>query len=103
MLKRTRKPIHPGEILKELYLDTLNIGISEFADRIGISRKTVSAIVNGHRGITPEMAVRFAMALPNTDADMWLNLQNACDLFEARQRLEQVKIQPVAQPQPAMA
>lgn len=98
MMKRTRKPTHPGAILKELYLDELHIGISEFADRIGISRKTVSGIVNGHRGVTPEMAVRFSKALPNTNPEMWLNLQKSYDLFEAEQRLSEVKIVPVLQP-----
>ena len=70
MSKRTRKPTHPGAILKELYLDELHIGIAEFADRIGISRKTASGIVNGRRGVTPEMAVRFPRALPNTSPEM---------------------------------
>ena len=97
MFERTRKPTHPGEILKELYLTPMHVGISEFADCIGISRKTVSAIINGHRRVTPDMAVRFAMALPNTDADMWLNLQKACDLFDARRELAHVSITPVAQ------
>ena len=97
-MKRTRKPTHPGAILKELYLDELHIGISEFADRIGLSRKTVSGIVNGHRGVTPEMAVRFSKALPNTGPEMWLNLQKSYDLFEAEQRLSEVKIVPVLQP-----
>ena len=87
MVTITRKPTHPGEILKEFYLDPLGITIADFAAGIGISRKTVSAIVNGHRRVTPEMAVRFAMALPTTNADMWLNLQNALDLYEARQYL----------------
>ena len=87
MIKRTRKPSHPGEILKVLYLDELHIGISEFADCIGISRKTVSGIVNGHRGVTPEMAVRLSKALPNTSAEMWLNLQKSYDLFEAEEKL----------------
>lgn len=98
MIKRTRRPTHPGAILKELYLDELHIGISEFADCIGISRKTVSGIVNGHRGVTPEMAVRFSKALPNTSPEMWLNLQKSYDLFEAEQRLSEVKIVPVLQP-----
>ena len=98
MIEMKIKPTHPGEILKELYLDPMNIGISAFADRIGISRKTVSAIINGHRRVTPDMAVRFSMALPNTSADMWLNLQKACDLFDARRELAHVSITPVAQP-----
>ena len=98
MLERTRRPTHPGEILKELYLTPMNIGISEFAEGIGISRKTVSAIINGHRRVTPDMAVRFAMALPTTNADMWLNLQKACDLYDARQALAHVEIAPMTSP-----
>ena len=98
MIERTRKPTHPGEILREVYLAPLNVGISEFAERIGMSRKTVSAIINGHRRVTPDMAVRFAMALPTTNADMWLNLQKACDLYEARRELAHVEITPVSQP-----
>ena len=98
MLERTRRPTHPGEILKELYLTPMNIGISEFAEGIGISRKTVSAIINGHRRVTPDMAVRFAMALPTTNADMWLNLQKACDLYDARRALAHVEIAPMTSP-----
>ena len=88
----TRRPTYPGEILKEMYLDPLNIGISEFADAIGISRKTVSAIINGHRRVTPEMALRFALALPTTNAEMWLNLQRAVDLYDLRQTIEPERI-----------
>ena len=99
MIERTRKPTHPGRILKEMYLIPLHIGISDFAKRIDISRKTVSAIINGHRRVTPDMAVRFAMALPNTNADMWLNLQRACDLYDARRALAHVEIYPVADPE----
>lgn len=95
MVTTTRKPTHPGEILHELYLVPLKIGVGEFADRIGISRKTVSGIVNGHRRVTPEMALRFSMALPTTTADMWLNLQNACDLYEARARIRDFSVLPL--------
>ena len=101
MIERTRRPTHPGEILKELYLEPMDVGTSEFAACIGISRKTVSAIINGHRRVTPDMAVRFAMALPNTNADMWLNLQKACDLYDARRELSNVSITPVARLAPA--
>lgn len=91
----TRKPTHPGEILQAMYLEPMGIGISDFAEAIGVSRKTVSAIVNGRARVTPEMALRFAMALPSTNADYWLNLQKSCDLFSARRRLEQINISPM--------
>lgn len=94
--QRTRKPTHPGVILKELYLDELGIGISEFAEHIGVSRKTVSAVINGHARVTPELAVRFALALPDTSAVMWLNLQRECDLFDAVQTVQPSTVQPFA-------
>lgn len=96
-MKRTRRPTHPGTILNTLYLDPLSISITDFADRIGISRKTISGIINGHRSVTPEMAVRFAMALPSTSAETWLNLQKAYDLYDAEQKLraEHIRITPL--------
>ena len=93
---RTRRPTHPGVVLKELYLDALGIGISEFAEHVGVSRKTVSAVVNGHARVTPELAVRFALALPSTSAAMWLNLQRECDLFDAVQTVPPASVLPFA-------
>ena len=87
-MKRARKPAHPGEILKELYLDGLNITITEFADHIGVSRKAISAIVNGRKGVTPEMALRFSMAFPNTTPESWINLQRNHDLWLVEKSLE---------------
>lgn len=80
-MKKTRKPTHPGEILKELYLDELGITITEFADHIGVSRKAISAIVNEHKSVTPEMALRFSMAFPNTTPESWINLQRNYDIW----------------------
>ena len=91
-MERTRKPALPGEILKEMYLDPLGLTITDFAGRIGVSRKTVSAIVNGHSPVTVDMAL-------STTPDLWLNLQRAVDLWEARQRHGSwTQVQPIAQP-----
>lgn len=75
-------PSHPGEILKRLYLDELHITISDFADKIGVSRKAVSCIVNKRKSVTPEMALRFAAAL-NTRPGIWIDLQSNYDLWQA--------------------
>ncbi len=83
-MERTRKPSMPGEVLKEMYLDPLNVTITDFAERIGVSRKTVSSLVNGRTPVTVDMALRLSMAL-NTTPDLWLNLQRAVDLWKARQ------------------
>jgi antitoxin HigA-1 len=84
--KRTRRPNLPGEILAELYLASHEISISKFAEACGVTRKHMSQIVNGHAAITAEMATRMAAVL-GTTAQYWLNLQNAVDLFDARERL----------------
>ena len=75
-------PSHPGGILKRMYLDELNLSIAGFAERIGVSRKAVSAIVNGKKSVTPEMALRFAAALKTTPR-LWINLQSNYDLWQA--------------------
>jgi len=59
-------PAHPGEILRELYLDELGLSITEAAKGLGISRKTLSELVNGKAGISPTMAMRLSIAFPNT-------------------------------------
>jgi addiction module HigA family antidote len=82
MLKRAMPPLHPGEILKELYMNTLGIGVTELADNLKVARKTISLIVNGHSGISVEMALRLSVAF-NTTPELWLNLQRSYDLWNA--------------------
>ena len=84
--QRTRRPSLPGEILAELYLAPHEISIARFAEACGVTRKHMSAIVNGHAAITAEMAARMAAVL-GTTAQYWLNLQNAVDLYDAQERL----------------
>ena len=81
LIERKECPSHPGEILKCLFLDELNITITDFAKAIEVSRKAVSAIVNQHKSVTPEMALRFAKAL-STTVDIWLNLQKNYDVWQ---------------------
>ena len=83
---KKRRPSLPGEILAELYLAPHNISIAKFAEAVGVSRKHMSAIVNGRAAITADTASRMAVVL-GTAAQFWLNLQNAVDLYDAQQRL----------------
>ena len=83
-MERTRQPSRPGDILKELYLAPLGMSASAFAAHIGVSRKTVSAILNGRAAISVDMALRLSRAF-GTTPDLWLNLQQKCDLWHARQ------------------
>ena len=82
MLKKEMPPVHPGEILKEMYLLPMNITISDAAANLGVSRKTISQLVNGRMGISVEMALRLSKAF-GTTAELWLNLQRGYDLWNA--------------------
>jgi addiction module HigA family antidote len=84
---RMHNPAHPGEILKELYLEPLNLTVTEAAKHLGITRKTLSQLVNGQAGISTAMALRLAKAL-NTTPDSWLNMQKNYDLWRVGQSLD---------------
>ena len=82
MRKMERKPTHPGKIIKEDYLKPLSITIGGLAAIIGISRKTLSKILNERGAVTPDMALRLSRAF-ETSPDLWLNLQKNYDLWQA--------------------
>lgn len=84
MRKMRRQPVHPGGIIKEDYLKPLSIPITELASILGISRKTLSKIINERGAITPDMALRLSRAF-DTTPDLWLNLQKNFDLWQAEQ------------------
>ncbi len=80
-------PPHPGEVLKGIYLEELNITVSEAANALGITRQSLSGIINCHVRITPEMSLRLGKAF-KTDPEMWLNMQKNYDLWQAEQGSE---------------
>ena len=83
---RQHNPPHPGEVLAGLWLEPLELSVTEAAEALGVSRKTVSKIVNGSGSITPEMAVRLELAF-GASAESWLGHQSAYDLWHIeRQR-----------------
>jgi addiction module HigA family antidote len=79
-----RKPTHPGEVLLEDVIKPLGITITEAAQDLGISRKTLSELIHGKCGLSPEMAVRIAKAT-NTSPESWLAMQTKLDLWNAIQ------------------
>ena len=85
-------PPHPGEVLRELCLEPLGLTITDTAAALGVSRKTLSAILNGRAGISPEMALRLSIAF-NTTPESWLNQQSQYDLWIARQESPKIKVQ----------
>lgn len=92
---KMHNPPHPGEVLKELCLEPLGVTVTEAAKALGISRKTLSAILNGRAGISPEMAVRLSIAF-DTTAESWLNQQVQYDLWQAERNRKKLRVKPLA-------
>jgi len=84
-------PPHPGEIIKELCLEPLGISVTAAAEGLGVSRKTLSAILNGRAGISPEMAVRLSIAF-DTSSESWLSQQAQFDLWQAEQNRDSLHV-----------
>lgn len=76
-------PPHPGELIKEDYLEPLGLSITEASKKLCITRKTLSLLINGKQGISVEMAWKLSKAF-NTTPQFWLNLQNQYDLFHSQ-------------------
>ena len=87
-------PAHPGEILKELIIEPLELTITDVSEHLNVSRKTLSKVLNGRGAITQEMALRLELAFKNPSADHWLRLQNAYDLWISRQNKSALHVQP---------
>lgn len=84
-------PPHPGEIIRGLCLEPLELSVTEAAEGLGVSRKTLSTILNGHAGISPEMALRLSMAF-ETSPESWLNQQTQYDLWAARKANKKLRV-----------
>lgn len=84
-------PPHPGEVIRELCLKPLGITVTEAAKSLGVSRKALSELLNGHAGISPEMAVRLSIAF-DTTAESWLNQQMQYDLWQAEKKRGELKV-----------
>jgi addiction module HigA family antidote len=84
-------PPHPGEIIRELCLDPLGLSVTDAAEALGVSRKTLSSILNGRSGISPEMALRLSKAF-NTTPESWLYQQVQYDLWHAKKGSKGIKV-----------
>ena len=85
-------PPHPGEILREMYFDPLQMTVTAAAERLGVSRQSLSELLNGHNGISADMAIRLGKAFPNTDIRFWLGLQLQYDTWQAEQRAPLISV-----------
>ena len=82
-----RRPTHPGAVLREDVLPALGMTQAQFAQALGVSRLSVSHLLNEHRAVSPEMALRLEKAL-GTSAEMWCGMQAAVDLWTSRQHAD---------------
>ena len=88
---KMHNPPHPGEVLRSLCLEPLGLTITEAAKALGVSRKTLSSILNGRAGISPEMAIRLSLAF-DTSAESWLNQQLHYDLWRAERNRKKLRV-----------
>ncbi|MBI3582315.1 MAG: HigA family addiction module antidote protein [Nitrospinae bacterium] len=84
-------PPHPGEVIRELCIKPLGVTVTEAAKALGVSRKALSELLNGHTGISSEMAVRLSIAF-DTTPESWLTQQMQYDLWKMKQVRKKIKV-----------
>lgn len=87
-------PLHPGEIVKEVLIDGAGLNVTDAAERLGVSRTSLSRLLNCHADISSEMAVRLSKLL-RTSVEMWINLQAQYDAWEINQVAHKIKVKPL--------
>jgi addiction module HigA family antidote len=96
-----RRPTHPGAILREDVMPALGVTQGKLGELLGVSRLTVSQLMHEHRALSPDMAMRLEKLL-GTSAESWLRMQEAVDLWDARQQPERfATIKRLPMPAPA--
>ena len=86
-------PPHVGEILRELYLEPMDISVTDAAKHLGVTRQALSRLVNEQSGISAAMAIRLAKAF-STTPDYWMNMQAQYALWEACQSVDNINVKP---------
>ena len=85
-------PPYPGEVIREFCIKPLGLSVTNTARALGVSRKTLSELLNGHIGISPEMAVRLSLAF-NTTPESWLTQQMQYDLWKLKQSRKKIWVE----------
>ncbi len=88
---RMHNPPHPGEIIKDFCIEASGLSVTDAAKTLGIARKTLSTLLNGHSGISPEMSLRLSKVFGRSP-EAWLKLQLQFDLWKAEQRVDLSKL-----------
>lgn len=79
------KPMHPGQVLSEIYMSEMGLNQSQMAEKCGCPHRKINEIVNGKRGISPDFAIDLERVL-GTSASMWVRMQAEYDLWVARKK-----------------
>ena len=87
-----RNPPHPGGIVRRQCLEPLGLSVTRAAQGLGVTRQALSDLVNGHAGVSTEMAVRLSKAF-GSSPETWLGMQMAYDLWQVRERSEQITVE----------
>jgi addiction module HigA family antidote len=85
------KPPHPGEVIRDVCLVPLGVTVTAAAEGLGVTRKALSELLNGHSGVSPDMAIRLAKAFGST-AEHWLAMQMQYDLWRAERRAGRIRV-----------
>ncbi len=85
---------HPGEIIRELCLKPLGLTVTQAAQGLGVTRKTLSLLLNGHAGISPEMAVRLSQAFGRSP-ESWVQLQVQYDIAQVKKSAKEINLKPL--------
>lgn len=85
-------PLHPGEIIKDILINGAQLSVTDAAEHLGINRTTLSRLLNGHMGLSAEMAIRLSKLLKNTDVIMWMNLQRDYDIWVASKSNKKIAV-----------
>jgi len=93
-------PPHAGEVIKELCIEPLGLTVTAAAAGLGVTRKTLWALLNGRAGISPEMAIRLSKAF-GRDPGSWLALQAQYDLWRAERRARRINVRRFSVPKSA--
>jgi addiction module HigA family antidote len=92
-----KKPVHPGQLVRFDCIEALGLNIGKAAEVLGVTRPTLSRVINGRSSISPEMAIRLSKAFGGT-AEIWLRMQMAYDLSRIREDANHIDIKPYRKP-----
>lgn len=89
------EPLHPGIVVKDALIDGTGMSVTEAAERLGVTRTTLSRLLNGHAGISTEMALRLSMLFGNS-IDIWVNIQSQYEIWQTMQHQFDIHVKPLA-------